>query len=81
MLKQHFLVKHEKQLLIDCASAAEAGFDLTDAQKCQCVNIVADYGISLFGMNPLPHQYRLLAIAAIDLIPGLKSKSGLPTVR
>lgn len=81
MLKQYFLEKEGGQrLLFDCQSAHKNDTDLTDSQKTQCVNILVDYGISVFGLNPLPHQYRLLALAAVDLIEGLKSKSGLPTV-
>lgn len=34
----------------------------------------------LYGLNPLTHEYKLLAIASIDLINGLKSKTGSPTV-
>lgn len=60
--------------------AAKNNVDLTDGQKTKYVNLIADYGISLFGLNPLPVQYQLLAIATIDLIPGLKSKFGSPTV-
>lgn len=81
MLKEYFAEKEvTKRLLYDCQYAAKEGFDLTDSQKCQCVNVVADYGVTLFGLNPLQHQYRLLALVAIELIDGLKSKSGLPTV-
>lgn len=67
-------------LLNTCEKAARNNLALTDGQKTKCVNCIVDYGISLFGLNPLPAQYQLLAIAAIDLIPGLKSKFGKPTV-
>lgn len=75
MLKQYFIEKGNEELL-----ALAANLELTDAQKCQCVNIVADYGVSLFGLNPFRNQYQMLAIAAVDLINGLKSKTGAPTV-
>lgn len=74
MLKQYFIEKENGRLLEICSSAT----DLTDAQKCQCVNVVADYGISVFGLNPSRHQFQMLA--AVHLINGLKSKIGEPTV-
>lgn len=80
MLKQYIIEKGNEQLLADCVTAEKAKLDLTDSQKCQCVNLIADYGVSVFGMNPLPIQYQMLAIAAVELIHGLKSKSGKPTV-
>lgn len=80
MLKQYFIEKENEKLLAECVSAAEAKVDLTDAQKCQCVNLVADFGVSVFGLNPLSNQYQMLAIAAVELINGLRSKTGEPTV-
>lgn len=54
--------------------------DLTDAQKCQCVNLVADYGVNIFGLHPLANQYQMLAVATVELINGFRSKTGKPTV-
>lgn len=67
-------------MLADCVSAAKINVELTDVQKCQCVNIIVDYGVSLFGLNPLRNQYQMLATAAVNLIDGLKSKTGAPNV-
>lgn len=80
MVKQHFIEKGREKLLAECVSAAKAKMDLTDSQKCQCVNLVADYGVKIFGLNPLPNQYQMLAVATVELINGLKSKTGNPTV-
>lgn len=81
MLKDFFYQKNKEILLNECQTASLNGMQLTDAQKTMCVNIIVDYGITLFGMNPLPSQYELLAFAAVDLVVGLKSKSGSPIVR
>lgn len=67
--------------MTDCQSASKNGVHLTDTQKTKCVNIIVDYGISVFGLNPQPQQYELLAFAAVDLVNGLKSNSGSPIVR
>lgn len=80
MLKEFFIQKGKDKLLDECQTVAKNKMDITDSQKNQCVNLVADFGIELFGLNPDAHQYKLLALAAIDLIDGLKSKSGEPTV-
>lgn len=80
MIKQFMIENHGSELLNTCEKAAKNNLALTDGQKTKCVNMIFDYGISLFGLNPLPAQYQLLAIATIDLIPGLKSKFGSPTV-
>lgn len=81
MLKDFFIEKNAQVLLNQCDTASKNGMNLTDHQKTACVSLIADYGISIFGLNPLPQQYDLLAFAAIDLIKGLKSKSGSPIVR
>lgn len=92
MLKQYIEEKCGKDVLLeyeanpnnndDKESQKEARNvkDLSDSYKTKLVNLIADYGIAVFGLNPLPHQYRILATAAVDLIPGLRSKSGSPIV-
>lgn len=80
MLKEHFIESGNEGLLAECSSAAKSGVDLTDTQKCQCVNIVADYGVSVFGLNPSRAQYEMLAGATVHLFNGLKSKTGEPIV-
>lgn len=77
MLKQYIIEKGAGAVLSECT---KKNVELTDAQKCHCVNLVADYGVSLFGLNPESHQYINLALAAVDLMPALKSQSGLSTV-
>lgn len=80
MLKQYFLEKGAKKLFLECEAAGKNGIDLSDTQKRDCVNVIADYGVSVFGLSPERHQYRLLAFAAIDLFEALKSKSESPIV-
>lgn len=80
MLKQYFLENGAKKLLLECVAATKNGIELSDSQKCDCVNLIADYGVSIFGLSPERHQYRLLALAAIDLVEGLRSISGTPIV-
>lgn len=80
-MKQYFIQRGFQKLLDDCDSAEKQSIDLKDGQRCECVNAIVDYGVSVFGLRPETHQYRLLALAAIDLIPALKSKSGSPLVR
>lgn len=87
MLKQFIEENGGKDLLLECEEETnnndEKELDvigLTDSHKSKLVNLIADYGVSVFGLSPLPHEYRLLAVAAIDLVPGLKSKSGSPIV-
>lgn len=77
MLKQDILEKEGGMLLSNCTNN---NIELTDTQKCKCVNFVVDFGVLLFGLNPQTHQYKNLAIAAVDLMPALKSSSGSPTV-
>lgn len=77
MLKQYIIEKGGGMLLSQCTNK---NIELTDSQKCNCVNFVVDFGISLFGLNPQTYQYKNLAIAAVDLMPPLKSSSGSPTV-
>lgn len=80
MLEQYFIENDKKKLISECKSTTEMGFDLTQSQKVECVNTVADYGIKVFGLNPLPHQYKMLALAAIGFIHGLISTTGDATV-
>lgn len=44
------------------------------------MNLIADYGIDVFGKNINIHQIKQLALAAVSLIDGLKSETGEPTV-
>lgn len=80
MLKQYMIENGGDVILQECENAANQNVGLTDSQKTRCVNFIANYGVLLFGLTPLTHQYKLLAYAAIDLIPALKSKSQSPIV-
>lgn len=88
MLKQFIEENGGKDLLLECEEEKTNNDEkepnvigLTDSHKTKLVNLIADYGVTVFGLSPLPHEYRLLAVAAVDLIPGLKSMSDSPIVR
>lgn len=65
MIKQHMIQNGGDKLLLECENAAKENIELTDAQKTKCVNLIADYGVSLYGHSPNSHEYRLLALAAV----------------
>lgn len=79
-LKDYFQEKNRNGLLIDCKNATKLGNELSDDQKCKCVNVVADYAIDIFGINIQTDRIKQLAYAAVTLIDGLKSKTGDPIV-
>lgn len=80
MLKDYFEEKNELKLVIDCSNATKSGKDLTDEQKSNCVKLIADYAVHYFGLSINKNQTQEVAVAAISLIEGLKSKTGEPTV-
>lgn len=73
MLKQYIIENGGSTLLSD---VMKKNRELPDAVKCRCVNFVADFGVSIFGLSPETHQYKNLALAAVDLMPMLESTSG-----
>lgn len=80
MLKDYFTETDRNSVLNDCEKSTIFGDELSDAQKCKCVNIIAEYAVNMFGFEIQTHQIKQLAHAAVSLIRGLKSKSGEPIV-
>lgn len=80
MLRNYFDEKNQKNILIECTNATESGNDLTDEQKSKCVKLIADYAVDIFGLGINKDQIKQMAVAAVSLIEGLKSKTGEPTV-
>lgn len=75
MLEAYFEKKNQNELLIDCVNISKLGSELSDVQKCKCVNVIADYAIDVFSINITLYQIKQVAFAAVDLIEGLKSKT------
>lgn len=80
MLNDYFEERDEKRILIECTNATQSGNELTDEQKSKCVKLIADYAVRVFGVGINKNQIKQMAIAAVNLIGGLKSKTGESTV-